>query len=130
MVLALTAPIGSNFIKDFPSQNAANCDAIDAYAGPCLIGQPIRSVSPTVGATTTDPTLGTGGYSLAYYYQIFDQIYMWGEWRFGTAGINVGSGIYTLTLPFTVNSTIGPNSTIIGSAPVVGVGSTYDASSN
>src|SRR4051812_7433600 len=109
MPLTLISPVGSNFIKDFPDQNASNCDEIDVYAGPCLTSHALRSVSPVVSATVTPPTLGTGGFSNAYYYQIFDQIYMWGEWRFGTAGIAVGSGIYTLTLPFNVASNLGGN---------------------
>lgn len=131
-MLSLLTPTGPNFIKDFPGQNAINCDLIDAYAGPCLTTHPLLSFNPDLNSSdgsSGKPALGAGGYNIAYYYKIFDQIYMWGEFRFGTSGISAGTGIYLLDIPFTVQSLIGP-STNIGEAPIVGVGSTYDNTAN
>lgn len=129
MLLPLITPQGANFIKDFPAQNAVNLNAIDAYAGPCLTTHGLQSFSPGLLGSTTNPVLGTGGFSSARYYRIFDQVHMWGEFRFGTSGFSVGSGIYSLILPFTVNSVIGVGGSF-GFSPVVGVGSVYDASLN
>jgi hypothetical protein len=128
MALSLTSPIGSDFLKDFPGIHRVNSDQIDNYAGPCLPGTPLQSFTPALTATTTAPTLGVGGVIRGFYYEIFDQIYTWGEFRFGTSGIAVGSGTYCINLPFTVSSVIAP-SVVLGSAPVLGNGATFDASS-
>lgn len=128
MVLSLVDPVGSNFIKDFPGQNANNLDRVDGYAGPCLHTHPLQTLDIDLTSTTTKPTLGTGGSNTAYYYEIFDQIYMWGQLRFGT-GFTAGSGIYIMALPFSVDSLVGPGTTL-GQSPIVGNGSVFDASSN
>jgi len=129
MVLDLSSPVGADFLEDFPSMNALNCDSIDAAAGPCLTSHPLQTYNPVLKADTTDPVLGTNGYIRGFYYSIWDQIYTWGEFRFGTAAINVGNGLYYVTLPFPVNNQIGYTNTP-GSAPVVGSACTYDDSSN
>ncbi len=129
MGINLITPQGSNFIKDFVGQNAYNCDQIDAFAGPCLTSHPLQTYTPVLKADTTDPVLGTGGFIKGYYYSIFDQIYTWGEFRFGTAGINAGMGLYYITLPFPVNNLLGYTNTP-GTAPVVGSASTYDDNNN
>lgn len=129
MVLSLVTPIGSNFIKDWPAQNTINCDRIDEYAGPCLTTHPLQSYTPILSALTTPPVLGTGGFIRGFYYKIFDQIYTWGEFRFGTAGINAGSSIYTITLPFAAKSLIGASANI-GAAPVIGNATVWDDSAD
>src|SRR5690349_11453328 len=91
--LPLITPQGSNFLRDFPGQNAVNCDLLDNYAGPCLTTHPIQTFTPALVSSTgpaNDPVLGTGGFIRGFYYKIFDQIHMWGEFRFGTAAMNVG----------------------------------------
>lgn len=125
MPLSLVTAVGSNFLKDFPSQNAVNCDAIDAFAGPCLTSDSLQSYTPILTAVTTNPTLGTAGFIRGFYYQIWDQIWTWGEFRFGTASINAGSGIYMVTLPFEANTLLGA-SVSLGAAPVVGNGLVWD----
>lgn len=131
MVISLITPQGSNFIKDWPAQNAHNSDQIDNYAGPCLTSHPLQTYTPILKADTTDPVLGTGGLAGArgWYYEIWDQIYTWGEFRFGTSGISAGMGLYYVTLPFPVNNLLGYTNTP-GTAPVVGSASTYDADNN
>lgn len=128
MVLSLVTPIGSNFIKDWPSQNQVNCDLIDGYAGPSLHTHPINSYTPQVLSTTTAPTLGTGGLIRGFYYRIFDQIYTWGEFRFGTAGISAGSGIWSVSLPFAATSPISGGNGTMARAPILGNGFIWDDS--
>ena len=129
MTVSLITPGSSNFIKDWPGQNAHNMDEIDEYAGPCLTSHPLQSYTPILKADTTDPVLGTNGFIRGHYYTIFDQVYTWGEFRFGTAGINAGMGLYYVTLPFPVNNLLGYTNTP-ASAPIVGSASAFDADNN
>lgn len=122
----LISPQGSDFMKDWPGQNAINCDSIDSYAGPTLLAQPLQSYTPALTAATTDPSLGTGGIITGFYYCIFDQVYTWGELRFKT-GLSVGSGNYIVTLPFPANTFKTP-SVNIGAGPVIGSGQVWDNS--
>lgn len=127
MVLSpLVSPIGPNFIKDWPGQNAINVDNLDNYAGPSLRLQALRTYVPAFTGATTDPTLGTGGIISGYYYCIFDQVYVWGQLRFKT-GLTVGSGNYIISLPFAAKTFKAP-STAIGQGPVIGSGQAWDNS--
>jgi hypothetical protein len=125
MVLSLITPADSDFIKDFPAQNAVNCDVIDSYAGASLTTSPLQTYVPQLTAFTTNPSLGVGGTIVGYYYEIFDQIYTWGSFRFGTSGISIGTGTYMVSLPFPAQTIVGVN-TAMGSAPCVGVGLVHD----
>jgi hypothetical protein len=127
MVLSLLTPTGPNFMKDFPGQHAVNADRIDDYAGPCLTSDPLQTYTPQLTAATTNPVLGTGGFIRGYYYEIFDQIITWGEFRFGTAGISNGASTWMVSLPFPAKTVVGV-STILGNAPVVGEGVIWDDS--
>ena len=120
------APIGADFIKDFPGVNAVNLDIIDDATGAqALRNTPIGQYTPILSATTTPPTLGTGtNDAKGYYYKIFDLIYTWGYIRFGT-GLAAGSGVYTVTLPFKAKFITAPNATL-GAGPVVGNGLVWD----
>jgi hypothetical protein len=124
---SLETPVGSDFIKNFPSQNEVNCNLIDAYAGPCLPSHAIQTYTPGLTATTTNPTLGTGTL-LGYYYRIFDQIWTWGQFTFG-AGFNRGVGTYEIALPFRARSSITPGGVFLTSPPIAGVAQVYDQSS-
>src|SRR5215208_3695550 len=99
MVLSLETPLGNNFLKDWPTQNTENCDLIDDFAGPCLVSHALGSYTPVLTATTTNPSLGTGGALTGKYYKIFDQVWIWGEFRFGV-GAAIGSGTYQISIPF------------------------------
>lgn len=128
-VPTLVTPIGSNFIRDFVAQNTINCDRIDEFAGPCLTSDALNTYTPTLFGVTTAPVIGSGGGAVnrAYYYQIFDQIYVWGELKFGSSGASFGSGIWSIGLPFTARSVVGA-STTLGSSPIVGTGSIFEDS--
>lgn len=125
----LITPLGSNFLKDFPSQHAVNMNLIDAYARACLTTHPLKTYDPQWLATTTNPTLGTGGIAVkrGFYYEIWDQIYTWGEVRFGTTGASGGTGNYSITLPFPAisNYSFGSN---IGNQRIIGTGTLWDDS--
>lgn len=114
MVLSLETPVGANFLRDWVDQNRVNCDAIDEFAGAqCLRSHNLGTYTPVLGASTTAPTLGGTNNIAGYYYKIWDQIYTWGHFRFGT-GFAVGSGTYTITLPFKVKTFVPVDSTIRG----------------
>lgn len=129
MVLALITPAPSNFMKDFPGQNSINCDRIDAYAGPCLPAHGLQSYTPDLTTSGgTKPGLGTGGFIRGFYYEIFDQIYTFGEFRFGSAGFTTALGVYMVSLPFDANA-LYPVGSLPGESTVIGNGSLFDSSS-
>jgi hypothetical protein len=123
MPLPIVTPIGSNFIKDWPAQNAVICDLIDAYAGPYAI----QTYTPALTAITTPAALGATGVITGFYYKLFDQIFSWGEFKFGGAGSNKGAGTYLITLPFKAK-TILPANGGVGRGPIVGNGLAYRSS--
>lgn len=126
-MLSLITPDPSNFMKDFPVQNEINLDKIDAFAGPCLTSHPLRTYTPGLRGDITDPNVGAGTFT-GVYYRIFDNIFVWAEFRFGS-GFTVGSGPYTMTLPVAAKSIIAPTGAI-GAAPIIGNGSVYDQSNS
>lgn len=126
MVLPLITPVGSNFIKDWPAQNTVNCNLIDDYAGPCMPGHALSTYTPILTAATTNPVLGNGTI-VGFYYRIFDQIYTWGEFRYGSTS-TVGSGTYEISLPFRAKTLVGIGAGLFSSPPVVGNGVAYDES--
>lgn len=125
MLLNLESPVGANFLKDWPSQNSVNCDRIDEYAGPCLTTSPILDYVPILTASVTSPTMGTGGTLVGKYYTIFDQVYVWGEFRFGV-GFSAGSGNYRISLPFPAKTLVSINNPFDSPVPVGG-GQIYQA---
>jgi hypothetical protein len=82
------------------------------------------SYTPTLTATTTNPTLGTGGLAEGRF-TLFN-----GKWcairgtiKFGSSGTNAGSGQYLIALPFTANSNIANGVSTVGSGAVRSAGS-------
>jgi hypothetical protein len=105
MALSLVTPVGSNFLKDWPTQNAANCDAFDAAAGACLITHPLKTYTPVWTSSGTQPSFGTGAVQIGYYYLVFDTVFVYVEMKFGT-GSSRGSGTYIISLPFSAKTNI------------------------
>jgi hypothetical protein len=56
--------------------------------------------TPTLTATTTNPTLGTSSSTSGKWCRIGDFVFATGDIRFGTAGTAAGSGTYQISLPF------------------------------
>ena len=90
----LITPQGPDFIKNWPFQNKVNCDNIDAFVGL----QSVQAYTPIFTAEFGGLALGTGTLT-GWYFSIFNTVYSWGEFRFGT-GMAAGSGFYEITLPF------------------------------
>ncbi len=126
MLLPLIDPLGSNFLKDFPAQNSVNLDLIDDYARASLTSHPLVPYTPVLTASVSNPIVGTGGPAVlrAFYYEIFDQVFLWGEFRFGTTGGSGGNGTWGMSLPFPVANLIGFG-TNLASRPVIGSGSIW-----
>lgn len=123
----LLVPSLANFIKDFPASHAVTADAVDDYAGACLTSDALTSYTPTLSSTGTAPVLGTGATIRGYYYRIFDQIWTWGDFRFGASGFSFGTGSYKISLPFDVKSYMAPSAGP-GFAPILGMGYLIDSS--
>src|SRR5512138_12065 len=127
MVIPLVTPIGSNFLKDWPEQNAINCDLLDNFAGPnCLRTHSSGQYLPIFTASNTNPTLGGTNEIKGYYYRIWNMVYTWGYFRFGT-GFNVGNGDYIISLPFKVDTNLGISFNL-GRTPILGNGFAWDES--
>ena len=75
--------------------------------------------TPTLTASTTNPTLGTGSTTSGFYAQIGKIVIGYFIVQFGTSGVNAGSGTYYVSLPVTAASS---------SSPVVGSVDLADAS--
>jgi hypothetical protein len=128
MVLALQTPVGPNFLKDWPSQNAVNCNLIDGYAGACLPSQALQAYTPILTANGTNPTLGTTGALIqGYYFRMFDLVFTWGQFIFGT-GMNKGSGEYAISLPFPVRTNLVQGGSLANCTPIIGNAQAYDQS--
>jgi hypothetical protein len=129
MLLNLQTPVGSDFLKDWPGQNAVNNGLIDDAAGACLTTHPIQSYVPVLSAATTPPNLGTTGTIQGWYYRIFDQVYTWGEFIFGT-GFSAGTGILEVTLPFKAKVLTEVANNLPSYPVAVGNATAFDASSS
>jgi hypothetical protein len=96
-----------------------------AFAAWVPLGQIVTGTyTPTLTASTTNPTLGSSGIAEGRYT-------LWnGKWctirgtiRFGTSGANAGSGQYLIALPFTSSSQISNGVSTCGSGVVRSAGS-------
>jgi len=73
-----------------------NAEIRDALTG---IQAAWTSFTPSLVAVTTNPTLGTGGSSVGNQLRVGADVRFRITITWGGAGLNVGSGIYSLTLP-------------------------------
>lgn len=90
-----------------------------------VMGSPIQTYTPELTATTTNPTLGTGGVQLGWWTQANRIVAFWGRIRFGTSGTNPGSGFYRVSLP-TAAGTPGVASATLAAGMVLGRGAIRD----
>lgn len=68
-------------------------DEVNGYTGAWT------SWTPALTASTTNPTLGTGGSTSGKYVKIGRTVMGWGYIKFGTSGQAAGSGTYLVSLP-------------------------------
>jgi hypothetical protein len=76
------------------------------------------SYTPQLTATTTNPTLGTGGIIEGQYIKIGNLVIGNYFIRFGTSGVNAGSGTYRVSLPSQISEIITGNQYVYGSGYV------------
>jgi hypothetical protein len=82
------------------------------------IGAAWETWTPTLTASTTNPTLGTGSSAAGRYGRVNKEVYGNAQISFGTSGTNAGSGFYYVSLPVTAQA----------SGVVIGTYQAYDAS--
>ena len=75
----------------------ANLDLIDSILGGHRA--PWTDYVPQFTAVTTNPTLGTGGGTAGSFIAIGKTVLWHATVTFGTAGVAIGSGVYSLSLP-------------------------------
>lgn len=68
----------------------------------------VTAITPVLTATTTNPTLGTGSSAVAWWSRSqANMIDFTFAFKFGTSGVNAGSGSYNVNLPVTALSVMG-----------------------
>lgn len=77
---------------------------------------PWQAYTPTLTASTTDPTLGTGSSRIGRYRRVGRALQVYGSIQFGTSGAAAGSGTYRVGLPFAVSNDTGSAYTPFGTA--------------
>ena len=81
------------------------------------------SFTPTLTASVTNPTLGTGSTRAGSYCRVNDIVFYIAYIRFGTSGVNPGSGFYAVSLPVSA-------STSNSADRMMGTGYAYDNSAS
>ena len=111
--IAATTPLGSG---TYPHDDHHRALGVAVEAIETQIVGAYDSYTPTLTATTTSPTLGSGSSATGYYKRL-------GRWvrgkaviTFGSSGTNAGSGYYGLLLPVQPANKIQP----------IGIGFAYD----
>lgn len=79
------------------------------------IGAAWEAWTPTLTASVTNPTLGTGSSRVGRYGQVNKIVTGYGKITFGTAGTAAGNGFYSVTVPLTAQA----------SAPTGPIGTVY-----
>lgn len=83
-------------------QNGANQDIIDN-----LFRGNTGTYTPTWTASTTSPTLGTGGFVEGKWIRVFPRmVFVYFRIFTGTTGFTIGSGTYRISLPFAMDASL------------------------
>ncbi len=114
--IAATTPTGS---VSYPLDDWARATAVTVEAIQTQLVGAYTSYTPTLTATVTNPTLGTGSSAVGYYKRVGRWVDGYAVITFGTSGTNAGSGYYGLLLP------VQPVDRV---QPMRGVGFAYDDS--
>lgn len=86
----------------FASQNASNCNTIDALFR-CSNG----TYTPTLTCSSVNPTIGTGGFVEGKYIRLWPRmVFTYFRINFGTTGFAAGTGFYRMTIPFAFDATM------------------------
>jgi len=115
-VVAIAAELGVQ-----PSGSSATVKArFDVMSTPV-------SWTPVLTATSTNPTLGTGSAQEGQWLRHGRMVTVWARIRFGTSGVNAGSGVYIVSLPVAAAAALAA-STSAGAGQSIGVGGFRDDS--
>jgi hypothetical protein len=71
------------------------------------LSTPFAAYSNALTASTTNPTLGSGGSITSYYLALGKLVFFYGQVVFGTSGVNAGSGYYEIVLPVAAKGNLG-----------------------
>lgn len=94
-LLDLIKPDRQEPVRSWPWQNLRNSIILDNK-----VKTQFLSYTPELTASTTNPVLGTGGLITANYIRLANRlIILYGRFKFGTSGINIGNGSYLFSLP-------------------------------
>jgi len=80
----------------------ANAAELAPFFGPWS-----TSHTPALTAVTTNPTLGSGSSALSVYLKVGLLVIYRFSITFGTSGVNAGSGVYRVSVPFNRNTSAG-----------------------
>lgn len=95
-------------------------DGVDLRAGVTVFG----TYTPTLSASPTPPTLGTGSSVNGQYVTIGKLVIVWAKIVFGSAGAAAGSGTYTVSLPVNFDGTFDDEARTYGIATLFDAGTT------
>jgi hypothetical protein len=93
-------------------------DAIAKYNGSGweYVSSSRKAFTPTLGASTTPPTLGTGNLRNGWYcFQPGPSVFFTWHILFGSSGVSAGSGTYNISLPVTPAAPYAAGDVAVGS---------------
>lgn len=93
---AAATPLGSG---SYPHDDHHRALGVTVEAIQTQLTGAYTSYTPTLTASTTSPTLGTGSSATGYYKRIGRMVTGYCQILFGTTGVAAGSGYYGLLLP-------------------------------
>lgn len=115
--IAASTPLGSG---TYPHDDHHRALAVTLEAVQSELVGAFTSYTPTLTASTTSPTLGTGSSATGYYKRIGHRVTGYANIAFGSSGTAAGSGAYLILLPVAPVNRIQP----------IGIGYLMDSSDN
>lgn len=110
--------LGEDGVLHLKDSAAAVTDVGDGGSG----GGTYADWTPTLTATTTNPTLGSGSEATGRYTTVGNMVHATARIGFGTSGVNAGSGTYIVSLPTAMRTPVANEYGIIGTGMI------YDSS--
>lgn len=105
--IAASAAIAYSKLALTDSITNTDVSSVAAIAASKLAVGTSSSYTPTLTASTTNPTLGSGSTSTGVYFQINDLVMFQFVIAFGSSGESAGSGNYLLALPVSASAITG-----------------------
>ena len=115
--IAAATPLGSG---SYPHDDHHRSLGVTLEAIQTQLTGAYTTYTPTLTASTTSPTLGSGSSAVGYYKRVGRIVFGYCQIVFGTSGTNAGSGYYGLLLPVVPANRNQP----------IGIGYCYDNNDN